>query len=127
MSRETYTNLTFFTPVIVIPITNNRLDFTGAVLDAMAYVSNRDVTPVFFNVSVSQKQLRNDESVEMLELIRNSNSFDIGSAYGWTSDIYKEIRDALGQGKEFNLTSQIEKNKGIINAAIDKTMKYFDD
>ncbi|GHV15449.1 hypothetical protein FACS1894219_12330 [Clostridia bacterium] len=122
-----YTNLTFFTPVMVIPITNSRLDFTGAVLDAMAYVSNFDVTPVFFNVSVSQKQLRNDESVEMLELIRNSNSFDIGSAYGWTSDIYKEIRDALGQGKEFNLTSQIEKNKGIINAAIDKTMKYFDD
>lgn len=120
-----YSHLIYQAPVLVIPVTNNDSEFTGAVLDAMAYVSNKDVTPVFFDLSVSQKQLRNDESVEMLRLIRNSGSFEVGSAYGWTADFYKSIRSSLGMGKSFNTASEVEKNREAITKNIEKTMEFF--
>ena len=124
--KDYFCQLHFGTPVLVIPNTNTNVDFTGAVLDAMAYVSAKDVTPVLFDVSVSQKRLRNDESIEMLELIKNSGSFDVGSAYGWTTDFYNSIKSSLGMGKSFDAVSRIEKSKDKINAAIEKTMTFFD-
>ena len=121
-----YSQHIFATPMTVIPSTNQTPDFAGAVLDAMAYVSNRDVTPVLFDVSVSQKQLRNEESIEMLGLIKNSGSFDVGSAYGWTTDFYNAIRASLGNGQAFSAASAIDKAQDKINASINKTMAMFD-
>ena len=121
-----FCHLHFATPVLVIPHTNTNPEFTGAVLDAMAYVSARDVTPVLFDISMSQKRLRNEESIEMLKFIRNSGSFDVGSAYGWTTDFYNSIASTLGTGKSFNAASQIERNKPKIEASIEKTMEFFD-
>jgi len=89
-------------------------------------VSARDVTPVMFDQSVSQKQLRNEDSIDMLQLIKNSGSFDVGSAYGWTNSFYSAIRDNIGKGKKFDAISQIDKNTDKINAAIAKTMELFD-
>jgi hypothetical protein len=124
--KNYFCQLHFATPVLVIPSINTNPDFTGAVLDAMAYVSAKDVTPVLFDVSVSQKRLRNEESIEMLQLIKNSGSFDVGSAYGWTTDFYNSIKSSLGLGKSFDAVSNIEKSKDKINASIEKTMEYFD-
>lgn len=121
-----YSHLFNQTPVLTIPVTNQRTEFTGAVLDAMAYVSDKEVIPVLFDVSVSQKQLRNDESVEMLEIIKNSGSFDVGVAYGWTNTLYDLVRTTLGEGKPMSVASEIEKNKDVINKNIQKTMDKFE-
>ncbi|MCL2774714.1 MAG: hypothetical protein FWD71_15410 [Oscillospiraceae bacterium] len=120
-----YCHLIDGTPVLVVPATNSRTDLTGAVLDAMAYVSNRDVTPVLFDVAVSQKQLRNDDSIDMLQIIKNSGSFEIGIAYGWVNTLSDAIRNNIGQGKTFDIVSQIDKTADKINANIDKTMQLF--
>ena len=112
--------------VTVIPVTNPRTEFTGAVLDALAYVSNRDVTPVLFDISVTQKQLRNEESIEMLQLMKDSGSFEIGIGYGWTNPFYDVIRSKFGEGKEMNIASEIEKATPKINANIEKTLALFD-
>jgi len=123
-----YSHLFNQTPVLVIPVTvpEARIEFTGAVLDALAYVSNKDVTPVLFDVSVSQKQLRNDDSIDMLQIIKNSGSFEIGIAYGWTNPLYDVIRNKLGKGEPMDIVSEIEKTNDKINTAIQKTMDSFD-
>jgi ABC-type glycerol-3-phosphate transport system substrate-binding protein len=120
-----YCPLTFATPVLVIPSTNRNPDFTGAVLDAMAYLSARDVTPVLFDVSVSQKMLRNEDSIEMLQIIKNSGSFDVGSAYGWTTDFFNAIAGTLGHGRAFDAVSEIERTMDRMNANIERTMEFF--
>ena len=124
--KDYYSHLIYPAPVLVIPVSNPRPDFTGAVLDAMAYVSNRDVTPVYFDVSVSQKKLRNEDSVEMLQIIKNSGSFELGMAYGWTNDFYFAIHMEMGSGGKFDIASQIEKHRGKIEANIEKTMELFE-
>lgn len=119
-----YTAITVQVPVLTVPITNSNLDRTGIILDAMAYLSNKDITPVFFDVTMSQKRLRTEESIDMLYIIKDSLYFDVGIAYGWTSTLIYNIRDSLDAGKGSNSASAIEKNLPRVQAEIDKSMGF---
>ena len=123
--QEYMTRLINSTLVLVIPHTNDRTEFTGAVLDALAYLSHRDITPVLFDIAVSHKQLRNEESIEMLEFTKNKGSFDIGVAYGWTNEFSDIIATTIGEGKPMDIVSQIERLSGRINADIAQTIDRF--
>ena len=116
------TAITVWAPVMVVPATNGNLERTGAIMDALAYVSAKDVTPIFFDVCVSQKQLRNDESIEMLQIIRDTLLFDIGYAYGWTNSMADLIVETLNRGRSSNIASIIEKQIDKAQANIDKMM-----
>ena len=109
---------------MVIPVTNPDPNTTGAVMDAMAYVSYRDVTPVFYDVTLSQKGLRNEESIEMLKLIRDTQYFDAGIIYGWTSALNGAIISAVDGGNS-SVASIIERYKKQIDSSIQKTMDAF--
>jgi len=117
-----YTAITVQVPVLVVPVTNRNTDRAGIILDAMAYLSNKDITPVFFDVTMSQKRLRTEESIDMLYIIKDSLYFDLGIAYGWTSGMVYAIRDSLDSGKGNNAVSTIEKQRGKAQNEIDKTM-----
>ena len=121
-----YTAITVQSPVLVVPVTNTNTERAGTILDAMAYLSNRDITPVFFDVTMSQKRLRNEESIDMLHIIKDSLYFDLGIAYGWTSALVYAIRDTLDAGRPSNAASSIEKYRERVQADIDKTMEFID-
>ncbi|MCL2096817.1 MAG: hypothetical protein FWH10_07945 [Oscillospiraceae bacterium] len=114
------------TPVLIMPHTNSDIEFTGAVLDALAYVSNRDVVPVLFDVAVSQKQLRNEESIEMLELIKNRGSFEIGMAYGWTNTLVEAVATSLGEAQPMDVASQIDRHFDRMQQNIERTLERFE-
>ena len=121
-AQEQYYNMQFRQcSVMTIPVTNQEPNKTGAVLDAWAYVSHRDVTPVFYDATISQKSLRNEESIEMLKIIRDSLFFDIGITFGWTSAMNTAIIAAVDKGQT-DTASIIEKNKEKVLAEIQKTM-----
>jgi len=120
-----YSPVTIQMPVLTIPTTNADTQRTGIILDAMAYLSYKNVTPIFFDVTMSQKRLRNDESIEMLHIIKDSVIYDLGLAYGWSTDLYLKIREGLDTGKNIAATT-IEKNKGKLETAIEKTMELVD-
>jgi len=108
-------------PVLIVPSTVQDVQRTGIILDAMAYLSTKDVTPVFFDITMSQKRLRDEESIEMLQIVKDSVIFDVGLAYGWTAAIYNTITDSLDKGKNIAVTT-IEKNRDKIAVEIQKTM-----
>ncbi|MCL2157788.1 MAG: hypothetical protein FWH48_00100 [Oscillospiraceae bacterium] len=93
-------------------------------MDAMAYLSTKDITPVFFDVTMSQKQLRNTESIEMLQLIRDTQFLDIGNVYGVGNQLNNLINSALDAGKSDNVASSIEKNEANVQDAIEKLIEY---
>ena len=121
-----YTAITIQVPVLVVPVTNTNPERTGAVLDAMAYLSNRDITPVFFDITMSQKRLSNEESIDMLHIIKDSLFFDIGIAYGWTQNIVMTIRDSLDSGKGSNTASVLEKQRDKTLVSINQTMELIE-
>ncbi|MCL1793843.1 MAG: hypothetical protein FWG34_08230 [Oscillospiraceae bacterium] len=116
------TALTVWAPALVVPATNGDIERAGTIMDAMAYLSAKEVTPVFFNSTVSQKQLRNEESIEMLQIIKDSLFFDIGNAYGWTNNMADPIVAALNTGKGDNISSTIEKQLEKTQSNIDAMM-----
>jgi len=116
-----YSPVTIQMPVLTIPVTNSEANKTGTILDAMAYLSYKNVTPVFFDVTMAQKRLRNDESIEMLQIIKDSVIYDLGMAYGWSNSLYLSIREGLDNGKNTAVTI-IDKNRNKIEENIAKTM-----
>ena len=109
------------TLLITIPITNTNTRQAGIILDAFSYQSYEDLMPVFYDVTVSQKGLRNDESIEMLGIIRDTRFFNVGMAYGWISTLYEQIRTDLTAGKS-DMASLIARERDKITADIDKFM-----
>ena len=54
---------------ICIPITNNRLDLTGAILEDAAYQSYQSIRPAYYDVTLTGKLARNEDTVEMLNIM----------------------------------------------------------
>ena len=104
-----------------IPVTNSHLKETAIISDVTSYQSYMDVLPVYYNTIVEQKGLRNEDSIEMLNIIRSSNSVELGVLFGWTSDLMTTIRTKLYAG-DGALASTIEKKQSTIEKNIQKTM-----
>lgn len=65
-----------------IPITVSDVERTGAILEALCAYSARDVVPAFYEVSLKTKYARDDESEEMMDIIKDSIIYDIGYLAG---------------------------------------------
>ena len=68
-------------------------------MDAGAFLSARDVLPVYYDVKVSQKGLRDEDSIEMLNIVSASRYTDVSRIFGWTIAIYDKIENSLQNGK----------------------------
>ena len=67
---------------ISIPVTNPDLDRTGLLLEAIAYASE-GVHKAYYDVTLTGKMARDEESVKVLEIIFDSHCYDIGKIFGW--------------------------------------------
>ena len=67
---------------ISIPITNPDLERTGLLLEAIAYSSEK-VHKAYYDVTLTGKMARDEESIRMLEIIFESRCYDIGKIFGW--------------------------------------------
>ncbi|MBQ8508489.1 MAG: extracellular solute-binding protein [Clostridia bacterium] len=67
-----------------IPVTNNNLSFTGAVLECMASVSYETTVPAFFDVVLTVKTARDTESEQMVPIIRECASFNDEAVSGFS-------------------------------------------
>ncbi len=112
--------------VMTIPTTNDDPNTTAAVVDAMCYDSAKQVLPVYYDSTVSQKGLRNEESVEMLHIIRSTRSVDMAYFFGWNADLAAAVRGKITDGSGA-VSSDIAAKKSAIEEAIQKTIKLFEE
>lgn len=114
--QETYfSNVNYLTPLLVIPKTNTDSDKTGRILDTMAYLSYKELLPVYYVSSLSYKQLGTPEAVKMLDIIRDTRCYEVSLLYGWTEDYYIEVRNILtGLSASTTATSVIRQYKEVI-------------
>lgn len=122
-SQENYCAwMNYDTPTLIVPSTNSDPERTGAILDALSYLSYKDILPAYYKVRVSQKSLRNDDSIEMLGIIRDSLYYDASLTYGWTADLASSIRTAVIAG-DSNVSSIIAAQKEAVAGKIAATME----
>ena len=81
-----------------IPVTCGNPERAAAIVDAMAYHAYADILPVYYGVNVEQKQMRNEDSIEMLSIIGESRIIEVGTIYGWTIDLHNAIYQKISKG-----------------------------
>ena len=66
----------------VIPITVSDVERTGAITEALGAYGKKYVIPAFYDVSLKTKSARDEDSEEMMDLIRQKTIFDLGYLAG---------------------------------------------
>lgn len=81
-----------------VPTTIQNPEMTGAVLEALSYLSEKDMTPAFLDTYVENKVLRDEESVKVMKLILANPVTDIVRYFNFAdiSPVYllSKIKDA---------------------------------
>ena len=102
----------------------------AAVMEALASESYRQVSPAYFEVAMKVKYSRDDETAQMLDLIRESVVFDLGAVYGSALGIdVNAFRECIMNNtpdwaskyasKEASFTAGIEKYYAAVEALAD--------
>lgn len=71
-------------PLIIIPASVSNVERTGAITEALCAYGSKYVLPAFYEVSLKTKYARDEESEEMMDLIKDSLIYDIGYVAGGT-------------------------------------------
>ena len=103
---------------ISVPITCRNPELTGAMIEAMSAYSTNNVIPAYVDVSLQTKIARDEESVEMMQIVLDSRVMDFGYLYcgwnGWTwqlADLFKDPGNYVSnyQKREKMMTKTYEK------------------
>lgn len=106
---------------VTVPVTNKDTERTGKILDYMSFCGYTDVYPVIQEM-MCYKGIRDEDSIEMLDVIFQSKYADAGYLCGWTQNLYNNIVKGL-INKDEEIVSKIEKEKEAVQKKIDK---YFE-
>ena len=99
----------------VVPLTNPDPERTSVIMEALASGTARHIIPAYYDKVLSQKGLRDEDSVEMMDLIRSTRVIDLGEL-PWYETVRKQyseklLTDRTAQFASLNATiaPQIEK------------------
>jgi hypothetical protein len=83
--------------MIGVPITNQDLEMTGIILEAMSAKSKYTLREAYYDTCLDGKFMRDEESRGMLDIILATRNYDIGYIYNWGS-LYGTFSTAAGSG-----------------------------
>ena len=104
---------------ISIPVTAKDPEKSAAVADALNYLSREIVWPAYRGIVLEQKNLRNEESIEMLDIILRSSVPALNTIYNVGSSMINRIGEKLIKG-ENDISSIIASNKTLIEATLEE-------
>ena len=107
--------------LIGIPVTNNNLERAGVILEALAAESMYTMVPVYYETNLSNQFFRDDDSIEMLEIIRETRVLSIDSFYEW--GMTDTVRDIINKGDSNAVVSKIDSSVEKFKSKIDKTIE----
>lgn len=85
--QENYwTAVSYNTSFLTVPKIQSDAERTGVILDALSYESMQSTLPVYNDISLTQKGLRDEESAEMLALINEYRAVEFPQLFGITND-----------------------------------------
>ncbi|MBE6611222.1 MAG: extracellular solute-binding protein [Ruminococcaceae bacterium] len=126
--QENYISLTgsWGTLMTTIPKSCSDPERAGKVLDMMAYESSISLIEPYYDTWLTQKGVRDEESAEMLQIIQDTRTINIGKMFGWTTSLTNSSLIVLLAMGNPDVTSKMAAQKDSINAAIAKTYEAFE-
>lgn len=105
---------------ISIPVTASDLNRTATIIEALSCESMYTVTPAYYDVTLESKMLRDEESVEMLDIILNTTMFELGYIWTW-GGIYSTICNSV-TSDDTNIASKLKATERACNRSIEATL-----
>ena len=127
-AQESYISMmaTWGVLLTTVPKTNTDPVRTGTVLDYLAYQSYISLMEPYYDAFLTQKGARNEDSADMLSIIRDTRDVNLGYLFSWSNSMEEPIRTELMKGST-NIASIIAKYESKVQTAIDKTMKKIEE
>ncbi|MBR4205373.1 MAG: hypothetical protein IKQ92_07840 [Clostridia bacterium] len=108
--------------MVVVPVSCGDPDFIGLIMEAMAAVSFDQITPDLIHVLASTKNVRDQESSEITQMIIRHRNFDTARMHDVTVDGYVE---ALLRKKSTDVSSYFASNEKMWNKKLETVNKKY--
>ncbi len=108
---------------VAIPLSCDDPEFSAYMLDIYAAEAKNTITPAYYEINLKMRDARDDESVEMLDIIFDNIVYDVGEVYNFGSIV--GIFAELMSNNSTDIVSQIDALKDTINSDIDKTIENY--
>jgi hypothetical protein len=99
---------------------NSRGDLTGDMMEAMGYFSQQLVTPAYMEKTIQGKTLRDEDSLEMLDIILNHRVYELAVIYDWGG--INSMFSQLSTNASAKFSSAYKSVQKMSNKALDKTI-----
>lgn len=111
---------------MVIPVTAD-YEFVGTIVEALAAESSKKVIPAFYDVTLKGKSVRDDESKEMIDLIRSGVRYDFANIYAYAFGYNNpgQILRALVWNNDTNFASFYSKNENTYLSKLSELLDKF--
>lgn len=125
-AQEKYLTIpdSYHSMVLTVPVTNTDTDFAGFMLEALSAESTYTTLPAYYEVSCKTKYTYDKESAEMLDIIFNGITYDLGAIYDWGA-INMLLKDTIPNKKENIFASEYAKREPKALSAIQKTIDEY--
>ncbi|MCL2814557.1 MAG: extracellular solute-binding protein [Oscillospiraceae bacterium] len=103
-NQADYAHLVHVTACMVgvpVSMSDEDMDFTGFVLEAMAAESRNWLVPAYYTTALEGKFMRDEESKEMLDIILRTRRYDLGYVSDWGGMFSTYVKTAKKENADF--------------------------
>ncbi len=121
-AQENYVSFanTWWSDHLVIPATCADPDRAGHVIDAMGYYAQQLIVPAFIDTTVLGKTVRDEDSANMINLIRGTQTFDIAYIFNWGG--IQSMISGLANSNSTSFASEYASKESNIKSALESTV-----
>jgi len=111
-SVSSFSNMTAYS----VPVTTSDIERTATTLEVMAGLSYYTLSPAYYDISLTSKYLRDEESSASIDIILANRSYDLGIIFNWGNSLTM----IMSLGKNANFASRCASIEPTINKEIEK-------
>ena len=113
----------YSTSLVSVPMTVTDPDRSGLILEALAAYGKQEISPVYLDNLVMVKSVRDEDSAEMLQLIFDSQVFDVGYFFNWGNTLNNTMN--LLNSRKDTIVSELEKISKKVTNDVQATIDAF--
>jgi hypothetical protein len=107
------------------PVTVQNTEKVGAVIEALAAESRKSVLPAFYDIALKTKYARDDDSAEMIDIIRDGISYNFGVEYVVPLGSPHLQWRFLVSNKKTNIVSEVERQTNVWQKNLEKILEAY--
>lgn len=110
---------------MIIPNTCDDLDYVGTIVESMSAEGYRQVTPAYYETALKGRYTRDDESIQMLEIIRDSRVIDFAYIFSNDKACTRALYQLLTKKQSKDYASYYKENESAANARIEELVSFY--